>query len=166
MVPRLTFKPRISQPGDVYEQEADRVAEQIMRMSTLSHTGLTVSNEEERIDRKCSSCEMKEAREEKRLNISRKPSASSSLETSEEATKKINGVISNGGSALDNDTKDLMESRFGYDFSGVRVHRDERAAESAQSFFFKASLSSRFTLQIATSIRCFISVAKCEVFSS
>ena len=57
-------KIKVSQPGDVYEQEADRVAEQVMRMSAPNHIGLTVSNEEERIDRKCSACEMKKEEEE------------------------------------------------------------------------------------------------------
>ena len=37
------------------------------------------------------------------------------------------------GSTLDPITKNLMESRFGYDFSQVRVHTDLRAAESAKS---------------------------------
>ena len=84
----------------MYEQEADRVAEQVMRMSAPSHIGLTVSNEEERIDRKCSACEMKkedEDRKEKNLNISRKPSTTSSFETSNETTNKISNVRSSGG---------------------------------------------------------------------
>ena len=52
-------KVKVSQPGDEYEQEADRIAEQVMRMSASNLIGLTVSNKKERISRKCSSCEMK-----------------------------------------------------------------------------------------------------------
>ena len=40
---------------------------------------------------------------------------------------------SSGGYSLDNNIQELMESRFGYDFSRVRIHRDSKAAESAQS---------------------------------
>jgi hypothetical protein len=38
------------------------------------------------------------------------------------------------GNSLDAGTRGFMESRFGHDFSGVRVHHDHRAAESARSF--------------------------------
>ena len=51
-------KLKVSHPGDVYEQEADRVAERIMRMSSSDHDSRTVSNEA-RIDHKRSACEMK-----------------------------------------------------------------------------------------------------------
>jgi hypothetical protein len=62
----IKTKLKVSQPGDLYEQEADGLAEQIMRISTISHISLTGSNEEEKIDRKCSSCKMKNEEEEKR----------------------------------------------------------------------------------------------------
>ena len=35
------------------------------------------------------------------------------------------------GQPLDEQTRVFMESRFGQDFRGVRVHADEKAAESA-----------------------------------
>ena len=91
-------KLEVSQPGDAYEQEADRVAEQIMRMSTPAHiTNWTVPNEEEQIDRKCLTCKMKKTdEEEKKLNISRKSSTTSNPETSNEATNKISKVRSSG----------------------------------------------------------------------
>src|SRR5947207_2085353 len=45
----------------------------------------------------------------------------------------VNEVLSSPGQPLDVGTRTLMESRFGHDFSHVRVHTDEKAAESAQS---------------------------------
>lgn len=42
-------------------------------------------------------------------------------------------VNSGGGSPLDRDTRGVMESRLGADFSDVRVHTDGRASESARS---------------------------------
>ena len=37
----IQTKLKVSQPGDAYEQEADRVAEQVMRMSAPGHIDLT-----------------------------------------------------------------------------------------------------------------------------
>ena len=130
----IQAKLKISQPGDTYEQEADRVAEQVMKMSTSNDIALTISKEEERIDRKCSTCEMKkENEEEKNLDISRKPSTISNFEVSSEAINKISNMRASGGSSLDHDTQELMESKFGYDFGSVRIHRDAKAAESVQT---------------------------------
>ena len=67
------------------------------------------------------------------MNISRKPSTTSNFETSNDVTNEISNVRSSGGSSLDNNTQEFMESRFGYDFSRIRIHRDAKAAESAQS---------------------------------
>jgi hypothetical protein len=47
-------------------------------------------------------------------------------------------VITGQGRALDSDTKSLMESRFGQDFSHVRIHNDQQAANSAQAINAKA----------------------------
>ena len=68
-------KSRVSQPGDEFEQDADRVAEQVMRMSAPSPATPTVSNKEEVIHRKCAACEMKEE-EKQNLQITRRPSTS------------------------------------------------------------------------------------------
>jgi hypothetical protein len=89
-------KLKVSQPGDIYEQEADRVAEQVMRISISDPITSNISRNHQRIDRrKCSACEMKEKEEEeekKNLNISRKPSTISNLETTDEITNKIHCV--------------------------------------------------------------------------
>ena len=136
MMTGIQTKLKISQPGDTYEQEADRVAEHIMKMSDLGHVDLTVSREEERIDRKCSKCEMKKEERnehENKLDTSQKLSTkpNPNHQTNNEVPNEINSV--SGGSLLDNDTRELMEPRFGYDFSDVRIHADERASKSASS---------------------------------
>lgn len=45
----------------------------------------------------------------------------------------VHNVLSSPGQPLDAGTRAFMEPRFGHDFSGVRVHTDNRAAESARS---------------------------------
>jgi Domain of unknown function (DUF4157) len=45
----------------------------------------------------------------------------------------VHDVLRSSGRPLDRPTRSFMESRFGSDFSGVRVHDDARAAESARA---------------------------------
>lgn len=93
-------KPAISQPGDMYEQEADRVAEQVMRLSAPA--------------------------------VSERQTASAQY-TSPSIPPVAHEVLSSPGQALDEETCEFMESRFGYDFSKVRVHTNDRAAHSARN---------------------------------
>ena len=44
----------------------------------------------------------------------------------------VHEVLRSPGQPLDAGTRSFMEPRFGHDFSGVRVHTDAKAAESAQ----------------------------------
>lgn len=122
----IQTKLRVSEPGDIYEQEADHVADQVMRKS--------VNSEVNTIYRKCSSCK----EEEERMKISRKDTtsihnSSNKFEISDANEKDTNKTLSQAGSPLDNQTKEFMESRFGVDFSNVRIHTDERAVRSARS---------------------------------
>lgn len=45
----------------------------------------------------------------------------------------VHDVLRSSGKPLPGDTRDFMESRFGHDFSQVRVHTDATAAESARA---------------------------------
>ena len=45
----------------------------------------------------------------------------------------VQGVLNSAGRPLEAQTRSFMESRFGQDFSRVRVHTDARAAESARA---------------------------------
>jgi hypothetical protein len=47
-------------------------------------------------------------------------------------------VLRSSGQPLDSETRAYFEPRFGYDFSGVRVHTDSLAAQSAKSVNAKA----------------------------
>jgi hypothetical protein len=126
-------KLKVSQPGDAYEQEADRVAEQVMRMPISSDFAapMATTQGEEGIDRKCSACEMEE---EEKMKINRKASNASTMKTTNKLANEIDNIRSSEGASLDENTRESMESRFGgYDFGNVRIHTDERAARSANS---------------------------------
>ena len=50
----------------------------------------------------------------------------------------VHEVLRSPGQSLDKETRELMESRFGHDFSQVRVHTDSNAAEFAESINARA----------------------------
>src|SRR5437870_3523288 len=50
-----------------------------------------------------------------------------------ETPPTVSDVLHTSGEPLDSEARASMESRFGHDFSNVRVHTDEQAAESARA---------------------------------
>jgi hypothetical protein len=57
-------------------------------------------------------------------------------EVSEEPTSIppiVHEVLRSSGKPLESSTRDFMETRFGHDFRRVRIHTDEKAAESARA---------------------------------
>ena len=121
-------KLKINKLGDLYEQEADRVAERVMRMEEL------------RVQR----------RPDEEL-IQKKPVITPLVQRqSERAEEEIPGrsnevasalspqSVRGGGQPLPESTRAYFEPRFGHDFSRVRIHADERAAKTAQSINARA----------------------------
>jgi hypothetical protein len=131
----IQSKLRLSQPDDVYEQEAERVAEQVIRMSSaeclLPSTTIGTEKSDLKNDQKIT------GDVEREIGISRK---TRSFDTSNEfeTANDIHNVVGGGGSPLEPLTRNLMESRFGFDFSKVRIHTDENAASAAQAINSKA----------------------------
>ncbi|HEX3559763.1 MAG TPA: hypothetical protein VHU19_11200 [Pyrinomonadaceae bacterium] len=110
----IQAKLAVSTPGDVYEQEADRVAEQV------SATGSVPP-----VQRKCgcggaaaSGGECEECRAAGTPAIQR--SAAGAGGQGADTSQAVRGVPSTGGSPLDSSSRAFMESRFGQDFGGVR----------------------------------------------
>jgi hypothetical protein len=73
---------------------------------------------------------MNDRKKEEELKISRKI-ANDNLEVSEELSNQI--INTSGGKPLNSSTKTFMESRFGYDFSDVKIHDNQHATELATS---------------------------------
>lgn len=125
----IQTKLKIGEPGDVYEQEADRVADEIMRMPDRA---VSASGGEGNIQRKCAACasgsSCSECEEEEEMTIHRKAE-----HTPDSGGSVPDSFIQNlgPGQPLDNATRNFFEPRFGHDFSRVRVHNDMKAAESA-----------------------------------
>jgi Domain of unknown function (DUF4157)/Bacterial toxin 44 len=68
--------------------------------------------------------------QKKRLSLQRKPAGPGARST---APSIVHEVLRSPGQPLDGATLDFMESRFGHDFSRVRVHTGDRATESAKA---------------------------------
>jgi hypothetical protein len=120
----LQAKLMINTPGDQYEQEADHVAEQVMRMP------------EPQVQRQCAcggTCgECNKAHsEEEHGPVQMKHIGSGSLGQTE-APPIVHEVLRSPGHPLDVTTRSFMEPRFGHDFSRVRVHTDAVANQSAR----------------------------------
>ena len=117
----------ISSHDDIYEQEADSVAERVLRMP------------EARTQRKCRECEAEDRISSgtmRRVAATPSPSVrrrATEADASGDAPPIVNDVISGAGRSLDPGTRSFMESRFRHDFSDVRIHTGSRAAESARA---------------------------------
>jgi outer membrane protein OmpA-like peptidoglycan-associated protein len=133
----LQRKLAINRPGDIYEQEADRVADAVMRMPASAPTLETVreSGLPSRLQR-CScgkpvtSGEQCEACKTQGTRLQRSPTTSSENTS---APPIVHDVLNSAGRPLDAATRQFMEPRFGHDFSNVRVHTGSQAAESARA---------------------------------
>lgn len=134
--PAIQTKLAVNRPGDVYEQEADRVADQVMRMPApvAVQRKCTACAQEEQVQRKCAGCE-----EEEKPEVHRKEAGAGP----ESAPPIVHDVLGSPGQPLDGATRAFMEPRFGYDFSDVRIHTDAKAAESAESIQAHAYASGR-----------------------
>lgn len=103
--PKLT----VNQPGDKYEQEADAMADQVMRMG---------------LQRKCKHCEEEEKRVQRKETDPLFPTVDNEFES-------YVSSLDRRGDTLSQAERDFFEPRFGYDFSGVRIHTGGDAARSA-----------------------------------
>ncbi len=103
----LQAKLKISEPGDIYEQEADRIADQVLAAPVHPSASGTAP----RIQR-----------------FSRQSNGQMDA-----APASVDQVLATPGRPLEPALRQDMEQRFGHDFSQVQVHTDPKAAESARS---------------------------------
>jgi hypothetical protein len=110
----IQAKLQINQAGDQYEQEADRIADKIMRMPD-----------------KDSSPEHSQSQ-----SAPLSESVTPVVQTKSEGGAVASNVLSaktlpsqGGGSPLDGGVRSFMQNRFGADFSDVKVHTDPQAVQ-------------------------------------
>ncbi len=130
---------KVSSPDDAAEIEADQIADRVMRMpadTPVKVAPVTVTpqrSDPEKLQAKCGACgEAPETEETEEDVVSRREKDVAGDAEPGTGMSEINSVINSGGQALDSQTRDFFEPKFGRDFSGVRIHTGERAAGSAQ----------------------------------
>lgn len=118
----------INKPGDVYEQEADSMAERVMRMTALPDHGGEGASEEKMSEGVVGDTTMAEGIVAENEHAPLVPVMTKSLEEHGaggiEAPPIVHQALNSSGQPLDRATRGFMEPRFGWDFSAVRVHTD------------------------------------------
>ncbi len=152
-------KLKIGQANDKYEQEADRVAEQVMRMpeDTVVRSQLSSVRGEDGYIQRQEEPEQKDGRGVQiKLRANNLPQRQQETDFDEEedflqakatsghtpqVTPNVAANIQNlrgGGLPLPPNQRHFFESYMGQDFSGVRIHTDSKAADTAQTIQAKA----------------------------
>ncbi|OUL36515.1 hypothetical protein BV372_07040 [Nostoc sp. T09] len=148
-ISRISLRPQtkltVSQPGDIYEQEADRVAQQVMQSVSEPanqqsiQREATLEEDEDELQMKSVGDAITPLVQRQELpedEIQAKSSgdgteASSNLETSIQQAR-------GSGQPLADNIRQPMEQAFGVDFSGVKVHNDTRSDQMNQSIQARA----------------------------
>jgi len=119
----------IGSANDSYEMEADRVADQVMKMSEpsphIAHTGALIQKKGTHYEP-----QMQPLAETITPLIQR-----SSTENGGMASDHIESQINSskgGGSSMDSGTQSFMENRFGADFSNVKIHTGSEAVQMSR----------------------------------
>jgi LAS superfamily LD-carboxypeptidase LdcB len=146
VVAGIQAKLAVGQPGDKYEQEADRVADEVMQMAEphVQRRSEPKEDEEEKLQSKTITEQITplvqrqiepEKEEEEIIQTERAGGQTPQVNHSLEAHIQS---LRSGGQHLSAPTRAFFESRFGHDFSQVRVHTDSKAVEAARSLNAKA----------------------------
>lgn len=141
--PMIQTKLSVNESGDVYEREADSVADKVMHMNDVN--GASFFSASTIVQRKCAACE----EEEKKMQMKSAVSIQRKCAHCEEEEKlqrkenadgaKVSAQTENyvnnlsGGKNLGKEERNFFESRMGYDFSNVKIHTDSAANESAKN---------------------------------
>ena len=131
----------IGQPNDRYEQEADRVADAVMRMPEpgVQRQVEPEEEEEETLQSKLLNSQIKplvqvqrqEGPEEEEEELQAKPTSSHISNVNPGLESQIQS-LKGGGQPLPESARAYFEPRFGCDFSQVRVHADMLSAEAVR----------------------------------
>ena len=107
----LQAKLKMSTPGDHYEQQADQIADQIMRGSNIENSQLSPAKD------------IAQLKHDGSENASQQPHV---------------WPPNDGGSPLPYSIRDFFEPKFNRDLSQVRIHTGNEASQSAESINAKA----------------------------
>jgi hypothetical protein len=129
---------RLGEPHDAFEQEADRVADELMTNGTAgAKWSLSKVSIGTGLQRKCAcggSGECDECKKDEKAIQRRSDGRGEAVVV----PPLVHDVLRAPGEPLDAPTLRFFEPRFGQDFSRVRVHADSKAAQSARAVHARA----------------------------
>lgn len=145
-------KLKIGQPGDRYEQEADRVADTVVNTQEPVAQRQPVEEEEEMLQtqpmeeeeelqmkkadalimRKCEECEKEEHLQQKAKTGTSSKDSNSAVFSSQLRSS------SGSGRSLPNSTRSEMEAKIGASFGAVNIHTDSKAIQMNQQLSARA----------------------------
>ena len=146
----IQAKLKVSQLGDQYEQEADRMADAVLLMPEPNiNQRAFVSRRApgQPIQRICPECQegirrqpvpeedeqlQRQPLEEEEESLQTKAASGKTPDVSPTVQSRIDG-LRDGGRPLPRSVRTYFEPRFGQDFGGVRVHTGAQASEIAQA---------------------------------
>ena len=147
--PAIQMKMAVSKPGDKLEQEADRMADKVMRMPSPGKEEKLQRAPDEKLQKAAVPEEKVRKKEEDKLQkaeekvqkkedekLQKAPASKEKLQRKgSDSAPSVNANLqsaiqnrSGGGQPLSSDVRSYMEPRFNADFSNVRVHNDPQAA--------------------------------------
>ncbi|MFP4412507.1 eCIS core domain-containing protein, partial [Coleofasciculus sp.] len=136
----IQTKLTVGAPGDPYEQEADRVAAQVVSMSAPPDNSAPVQRlaQENNPIQRWSLAQSITPVVQRRLSeqvqtqgLVQRAFQAGGTEASEDLESRLN-ASKGGGSPLSKEVRAFMEPRFGSDFSGVRVHTGSEAVQMSR----------------------------------
>jgi Domain of unknown function (DUF4157) len=130
----IQAKLQVSQPSDVYEQEADRVAKQVVTMPTSQIQSTVQMREAMPTEPAKHSMGIGSLAESV---AQRDASPGEIIDMGEDVEKRIEQSMGKG-IPLPDQIRSFMEPRFGTDFSGVRVHTGHDAIQMNESLSAQA----------------------------
>jgi len=145
LMPRPQAKLTVGAPGDSYEQEADRVAEQVVATNTLNNPHPIQRRDQEQNEEEEQE-QMKplvgnitpliqhqeELEPQEKLLLKQQGAATnSSSETSNNLESQLKATKS-GGRPLPDSVRSFMETRIGANFGAVRLHTDNSAVQMSR----------------------------------
>jgi hypothetical protein len=129
---------RIGDPNDAYEQEADRVADEVMSGGAAKrHWSISSTSMAAGLQRKCScgssggtggECE-ECSRNNEEGKLQAKPAGP--VRAGEGAPAVVQSVLARPGRSLEPAARGFLEPRFGRSFADIRIYDDSEAARSA-----------------------------------
>ena len=127
----IQAKLTISRPRDEYEEEADRVAEQVMRMPAPERQRAFACSDGER--------PKSETRHPGQEKLSLQPEHAAENASQPSTTPPlVQKILHSPGQPMDQSARSYFEPRFGHDFGQVRVHSGRQADQAAHSINARA----------------------------